>query len=197
LLVADEVQYGLGRSGSHFWGFERRGLTPDIVTLGKPIGNGFPMGVVIASRAMVEEFQARCGFFSTFGGNAVAAAAGLAVLQVLDREGLQANAEKTGNDLRKGLMALARQFAMFGEVRGSGLLLGVDIQDQRAHPDKRAAQHLVNRLSAEHGILTGLEGPSGAVLKLRPPMSFRQEHAQHLLAALATIAASDVLEIAR
>src|SRR5258708_32390090 len=92
LVVADEVQYGLGRSGSHFWGFERRGLEPDIVTMGKPVGNGYPMGVVVASRALIEAFQARFGFFSTFGGNAVAAAAGLAVPQGLDPEQLLANA---------------------------------------------------------------------------------------------------------
>lgn len=190
LLIGDEVQYGLGRSGSHFWGFERRGLNPDIVTLGKPIGNGFPMGVVIAPRALVEEFQARCGFFSTFGGNAVAAAAGLAVLQVLEQEALQANAQKTGGELCAGLKALAQHHAGFGEVRGSGLLLGLEIQDAQGQPDKRRAQRLVNILCAEHGILTGLEGPSGNVLKLRPPMSFRKEHADRLLAALAATAAA-------
>ena len=92
LIVADEVQYGLGRCGSHFWGFERRGLEPDIVTLGKPVANGYPMGVVVANRALIEAFQAKFGFFSTFGGNAVAAAAGLAVLEVLEREQLMANA---------------------------------------------------------------------------------------------------------
>ncbi len=96
LIVADEVQYGLGRSGSHFWGFERRGIEPDIVTLGKPVGNGYPMGVVVANRALIEAFQAKFGFFSTFGGNAVAAAAGLAVLEVLDDEELMANAVNVG-----------------------------------------------------------------------------------------------------
>ena len=96
LVVADEVQYGLGRSGSHFWGFERRGIEPDIVTLGKPVGNGYPMGVVVANRALIEAFQATFGFFSTFGGNAVAAAAGLAVLEVLDREQLMENAGRHG-----------------------------------------------------------------------------------------------------
>ncbi len=188
LLIGDEVQYGLGRSGSHFWGFERRGLDPDIVTLGKPIGNGFPMGVVIAPHEMVEQFQARCGFFSTFGGNAVAAAAGLAVLQVLEQEALQANAQKTGGELREGLRTLAQRHAGFGAVRGSGLLLGLEIQDPQGRPDKRRAQRFVNVLCAEHGILTGLEGPSGNVLKLRPPMSFRKEHADRLLAALAATA---------
>jgi 4-aminobutyrate aminotransferase-like enzyme/aminoglycoside phosphotransferase (APT) family kinase protein len=195
LLIGDEVQYGLGRSGSHLWGFERRGLSPDIVTLGKPIGNGFPMGVVVASRALVEEFQARCGFFSTFGGNAVAAAAGLAVLQVLEREALQANALKTGGELYAGLRKLAQYQAGFGEVRGSGLLLGLEIQDPEGQPDQRRARRLVNVLCAEHGILTGLEGPAGNVLKLRPPMSFRQEHAARLLTALAAAADSAAMDV--
>jgi 4-aminobutyrate aminotransferase-like enzyme len=191
LIVGDEVQFGLGRSGSHFWGFERRGMIPDIVTLGKPIGNGFPMGAVIAPRAMVEEFQARCGFFSTFGGNAVAAAAGLAVLDVLEQEDLQVNALRTGDYLSRELKLLARQYAGFGAVRGSGLLLGLEVQDVHGQPDKLRARRLVNRLCAERGILTGLEGPSGNVLKLRPPMSFRAEHADRLLTALVAVAASE------
>ncbi len=96
LIIGDEVQYGLGRSGSHFWGFARRGYEPDIVTLGKPVGNGYPLGVLITRRAILEAFQAQTGFFSTFGGNPVAAAAGLAVLEVIEREGLMANARATG-----------------------------------------------------------------------------------------------------
>ncbi len=176
LIVADEVQYGLGRSGSHFWGFERRGLEPDIVTLGKPVGNGFPLGIVISSRAVVEEFQARYGFFSTFGGNAVAAAAGLAVLQVLEREHLQQNAQETGAYLRAGLESLAARHATLGEVRGAGLLLGLEL---KAEPKR-----IVNTLRARHGILTGLEGPLGNVLKLRPPLSFRRLHADQLIAAI-------------
>jgi 4-aminobutyrate aminotransferase-like enzyme len=107
LIVADEVQYGLGRSGSHLWGFERRGLEPDIVTLGKPVANGYPMGVVVARRDLIEAFQKKFGFFSTFGGNAVAASAALAVLEVLERERLQANAADTGRYLRDRLSAVA------------------------------------------------------------------------------------------
>jgi len=191
LIVADEVQYGLGRSGSHFWGFERRGLKPDIVTLGKPVGNGFPLGVVISSRVVVEEFQARYGFFSTFGGNAVAAAAALAVLQVLDREQLQQNAQETGAYLRAGLASLAARHAILGEVRGAGLLLGLELIDPRAGgPATPKAKRIVNMLCARHGILTGLEGPQGNVLKLRPPLSFRRVHADLLIGAIdATLSA--------
>jgi 4-aminobutyrate aminotransferase-like enzyme/Ser/Thr protein kinase RdoA (MazF antagonist) len=190
LVVGDEVQYGLGRSGSHYWGFERRGLAPDIVTLGKPAGNGFPLGVVITRREIVEEFQAKSRFFSTFGGNAVAAAAGVAVLQVLEREQLQANAQATGSYLRTGLETLALRHACLGRVRGCGLLLGLEIVEPPAGlPAPERALGIVNAL-ARAGILTGVEGPRGNVLKLRPPMTFRREHADLLLAAVDTAVAA-------
>jgi 4-aminobutyrate aminotransferase-like enzyme/aminoglycoside phosphotransferase (APT) family kinase protein len=189
LVVGDEVQYGLGRSGSHFWGFERRGYVPDIVTLGKPIGNGFPMGVVITRRELVEEFQSSNGFFSTFGGNAVAAEAGRAVLRVLDEQALQANAEITGEYLRARLEALAARHACFGAVRGAGLLLGLEVLAADGAADQPAARRIVNRLAGEHGVLTGLEGPSGHILKLRPPLTFAREHADLLVAALEASAA--------
>jgi 4-aminobutyrate aminotransferase-like enzyme len=190
LIVGDEVQYGLGRSGSHFWGFERRGYVPDIVTLGKPIGNGFPMGVVITRRELVEKFQSNYGFFSTFGGNAVAAEAGLAVLRVLDEQALQANAEATGAYLRARLEALAARLDCFGAVRGAGLLLGLEVLASDGTADKAAARRIVNRLAGEHGVLTGLEGPQGHILKLRPPLTFAREHADMLVAALEASAAA-------
>ncbi len=190
LIVADEVQYGLGRSGSHFWGFERRGFDPDIVTLGKPVGNGFPMGVVIANRRLVEAFQARHGFFSTFGGNAVAAAAGLAVLEVLERERLMANAAETGERLRAALEALRATQACFGELRGAGLLWGLEVVGPEGHRDAARAQRIVNALARDHGVLTGLEGPAGNVLKLRPPMTLRPRHVELVAAALAASAAA-------
>ncbi len=184
LIVADEVQYGLGRSGSHAWGFERRGLLPDMVTLGKPVGNGFPLGVVVAPRGVVESFQRGHGLFSTFGGNAVAAAAGLAVLEVLDREALQANAAETGGRLRAALESLAARHACLGEIRGAGLLLGVEVLSADAGGAATLARRLVNVLAERHQVLTGLEGPRGNVLKLRPPLSFRAEHADALVAAI-------------
>jgi 4-aminobutyrate aminotransferase-like enzyme/Ser/Thr protein kinase RdoA (MazF antagonist) len=189
LVVADEVQYGLGRSGSHFWGFERRGLTPDIVTLGKPVGNGFPMGVVIANRAVVEAFQARYGFFSTFGGNAVAAAAGLAVLAALDQEDLMANAQATGQYLREQLTRVATRHACLGEVRGSGLLVGLKVQGSDPAAAKLTTQKIVNALVTQYSVLIGAEGPHGNVLKLRPPLSFRREHADSVAQAIDAVAA--------
>ncbi|MFI4889624.1 MAG: aminotransferase class III-fold pyridoxal phosphate-dependent enzyme [Steroidobacterales bacterium] len=188
LIVGDEVQYGLGRSGSHFWGFERRGYTPDIVTLGKPVGNGFPLGVVIASRELIEKFQIRFGFFSTFGGNPVAAAAGIAVLQVLDREQLMPGAYVTGDYLRTQLAALAARHDCLGQVRGSGLLLGLEVLGARGEPSRARAKRFVNLLVEQHSILTGTEGPAGAVLKLRPPMVFGPEHARLLVEAIDAVA---------
>jgi len=193
LVVADEVQYGLGRSGSHFWGFERRGLEPDIVTLGKPVGNGYPMGVVVASRALIEAFQAKFGFFSTFGGNAVAAAAGLAVLAVLDQEALMTNAAATGEYLRAQLKSVAARHECLGEVRGSGLLLGLDVLGRDGAPSKARNRQIVNALASQYGVLIGYEGPHANILKLRPPLPFGREHADLLIQAIdAAAAAADL-----
>jgi 4-aminobutyrate aminotransferase-like enzyme/Ser/Thr protein kinase RdoA (MazF antagonist) len=190
LVVADEVQYGLGRSGSHFWGFERRGLEPDIVTMGKPVGNGYPMGVVIANRALIEAFQAKFGFFSTFGGNAVAAAAGLAVLKVLGREQLMANAAATGGYLRQQLESVAARHACLGKVRGTGLLLGLEILGRDVPAAKKRNKRIVNALATEFRVLIGYEGPHASILKLRPPMPFRREHADLLVQAIDAAAAA-------
>ena len=190
LVIADEVQYGLGRSGSHFWGFERRGMTPDLVTVGKPIGNGYPMGAVIGNRATIEAFQAAFGFFSTFGGNAVAASAGLAVLDVIDREGLVANARDTGRHLRQELRLIASRSGCLGDVRGSGLLLGVEVLGRDAHTARARTKEIVNALASRARVLIGSEGPGGNLLKLRPPMPFRPEHADLLAAAIGAAAAA-------
>jgi 4-aminobutyrate aminotransferase-like enzyme/Ser/Thr protein kinase RdoA (MazF antagonist) len=184
LIVADEVQYGLGRSGSHFWGFSRRGLDPDIVTLGKPVANGYPMGVVIANRARIEAFQRQFGFFSTFGGNAVAACAALAVLDVLERERLMSNAASTGDYLRRRLGALEARYPILGAVRGSGLLLGLEVKGRGTQSARQCAKRIINTLAAEARVLIGYEGPDASVLKLRPPMPFRPEHADRLVQSI-------------
>jgi 4-aminobutyrate aminotransferase-like enzyme/Ser/Thr protein kinase RdoA (MazF antagonist) len=190
LIVADEVQYGLGRSGSHLWGFERRGLEPDIVTLGKPVANGYPMGVVVARRGLIEAFQKKFGFFSTFGGNAVAAAAALAVLEVLEGESLMGNAADTGSYLRDRLTALASRHACLGAVRGTGLLLGLEVKESGVGAGRLGAKRIINRLAAEARVLIGYEGPDASVLKLRPPMPFRREHADRLAEAIDAAAAT-------
>jgi 4-aminobutyrate aminotransferase-like enzyme/Ser/Thr protein kinase RdoA (MazF antagonist) len=188
LIVADEVQYGLGRPGSHFWGFERRGLEPDIVTLGKPVANGYPMGVVVANRTLIEAFQAKFGFFSTFGGSAVAAAAGLAVLEVLDSEKLTANAASVGGYLREQLESVAARHECLGSVRGTGLLLGLEVLERDGSPSKLRNKRIVNALASEARILIGYEGPYASILKLRPPMPFRREHADLLAQAIDEVA---------
>jgi len=190
LIIADEVQYGLGRSGSHFWGFERRGIVPDIVTLGKPLGNGYPMGAVLANRRMIEAFQRKFGFFSTFGGNPVAAAAGLAVLEVIERERLRENAAATGAYLRAGLERLAAAHPALGAVRGSGLLLGLEVLAEDAAAAKSLTHKIVNALAAGSRILIGSEGPAANILKIRPPLAFRPEHADLMIEAIGRAAAT-------
>ncbi len=177
LIIGDEVQFGLGRSGSHFWGFTRRGYHPDIVTLGKPVGNGYPLGVVVTRRAILEKFQRDTGFFSTFGGNPVAAAAGLAVLDILDKERLVDNARTTGDYFVRRLRELAESQGKIRDVRGCGLMIGVEV------PDRATAKRVVNGLR-ERGVLIGSEGPLGNVLKLRPPMPFHMEHVEIVIDAL-------------
>jgi 4-aminobutyrate aminotransferase-like enzyme len=189
LIVADEVQYGLGRSGSHWWGFARRGFEPDIVTLGKPVANGYPMGVVVANRTLIEAFQKEYGFFSTFGGNAVAAAAGLAVLEVLEREQLLANASSTGEYLRRRLERAALGHPSLGAVRGAGLLCGLEVRAAGPHDARQCAKRIINTLASESCVLIGYEGPNADLLKLRPPMPFRPEHADRLAEAIEAAAA--------
>jgi len=177
LVIGDEVQYGLGRSGSHFWGFTRRGYHPDIVTLGKPVGNGYPLGVVITRRALLEKFQRDTGFFSTFGGNPVAAAAAMAVLEVIDKERLVENARVTGDYFISRLKELAQSHPEILDVRGCGLMVGAELTD------RATTKRVVNGLR-ERGVLTGSEGPLGNVLKLRPPMPFHMEHVEIVVDAL-------------
>lgn len=183
LVIGDEVQYGLGRSGTHFWGFERRGYVPDLVTLGKPVGNGFPVGVVITRRALLEQFQKQTGFFSTFGGNPVAGAAGMAVLEVMRDEQLQENAQRAGARLHAGLAALARRHESIAAVRGAGLMAGVEMRERPGRSAGALARRTVNALR-ERGILIGSEGPGSRALKLRPPLPFGPEHADQVIETL-------------
>jgi 4-aminobutyrate aminotransferase-like enzyme len=180
LVIGDEVQFGLGRSGSDFWGFARRGYHPDIVTLGKPVGNGYPLGVVITRRSILEKFQRDTGFFSTFGGNPVAGAAGLAVLNVLEDEQLVDNARTTGDYFIGKLRELATKHDVIRDVRGRGLMIGVEVAD------RALTKRLVNGLR-DRGVLIGSEGSMGNVLKLRPPMPFRTEHADIVMDALTAV----------
>ncbi len=191
LFVADEVQSGHGRTGE-LWGFSRWGVTPDIVTLGKPMGNGHPIAAVITRGEIVDRFGASTTFFSTFGGNPVACAAALAVLDVLEEEGLVARAATVGDRLRSELAALAVRHAAIGDVRGRGLMTGVELVTDRA--SREPAGDLAKRVKdemAERGVLIGTTGRHGNVLKIRPPLCINRDEATLIVATLDTVLSED------
>ena len=185
LVVADEVQAGFGRMGSHMWGFERSGITPDVVTLGKPMGNGHPLAAVVTRREVAAAFREKGEYFNTFGGNPVSAAAGLAVLDVLEEEQLMENARVVGRHLKARLAEVLRDHPGVAEVRGSGLFIGVDLASDvdGREPDPDTARRVVNAMR-EAGVLIGVDGPFGNVLKIRPPMPVRVDQADLLVNAL-------------
>jgi 4-aminobutyrate aminotransferase-like enzyme len=195
VCIADEVQVGFGRLGSSFFGFESQQVVPDIVVLGKPIGNGFPLAAVVTTPALAAAFDAGMEFFSTFGGNPVACAAGLAVLDVLRDERLQENALLVGTYLKERLTALAPRHPLIGDVRGSGLFLGLElVRDHTTlEPASEEADHLVQRLR-EEGILAGTDGPWHNVLKLRPPLCFTRPEADLFVDVLDAILGEDSLK---
>jgi 4-aminobutyrate aminotransferase-like enzyme len=190
LFIADEVQAGFGRTGEAMWGFVRHGLVPDLVTMGKPMGNGHPMAGVVLKPEIAERFGKKSRYFNTFGGNPVSCAVGLAVLDVIEREGLQDNALIVGRRLREGLRSLAGTYPTLGEVLGAGLFVGVDIQagDRGADPADLTAR-IVNDLR-ERRVLISATGPRANVLKIRPPLVFTTENADLFLERLeATLSA--------
>ncbi|MCY0388019.1 aminotransferase class III-fold pyridoxal phosphate-dependent enzyme [Robbsia sp. Bb-Pol-6] len=183
LFVADEVQGGFGRTGGVWWAFERDGIVPDIVTLGKPMGAGHPVAGLVTRAELLADFGARRRYFNTFGGNTVSAAVGLAVLDVIEEEGLVERAGVVGAHLQERLAALALRHAEIAEVRGRGLYIGVALIDPDGGPGTERAIGVMNRLR-ERGILIGLCGLDSNVLKIRPPLTFGVDHADLLVGAL-------------
>jgi 4-aminobutyrate aminotransferase-like enzyme/Ser/Thr protein kinase RdoA (MazF antagonist) len=185
VCIADEVQVGFGRLGDCFWGFESQQVIPDIIVLGKPIANGYPLGAVITRREIAESFDNGMEFFSTFGGNPVACAAGQAVLEVIREEGLQANALELGQLIRQGLGELQQRHSIVGDVRGKGLFLGLELVSDRdtLTPAAAAADYVVNRLRQLH-ILAGTDGPLHNVVKIRPPMVINRSDAAMMIETL-------------
>ena len=185
VCIADEVQVGFGRVGNAMWGFEEQGVVPDIVTLGKPIGNGHPLGAVVTTTELAARFANGMEWFSTFGGNPVACAAGMAVLDVIEGEGLQARALDTGTYLLQRLDELATRHSSIGDIRGRGLYLGVDLVDDRATkaPATALAADIANALR-ERGVLISTDGPHDNVLKIKPPIVFTRDDADVLCAEL-------------
>jgi 4-aminobutyrate aminotransferase-like enzyme len=190
VYIADEVQPGLARTGDTMWGFQRHGVLPDMVVLGKPMGNGMPVAGLVANPRILGEFLGRAGYFNTFGGNSVSCAAGMAVLEVVEREDLMANAHRVGAKIMAGFRKMAGKYPMIGDVRGAGLYIGVELVRDR-HTKEAAAEEtgrLVNGLRERH-ILIGAAGRNANVLKIRPPLPFSGENADMFLSVTA-----DVLE---
>jgi len=185
LVIADEVQIGFARSGAQYWGIQTHGVVPNFITLGKPIGNGYPLGAVVTTRTILERFIGETDFFSTFGGNPVGCAAGLAVLDVIEHEGLMENARVTGKYLRECFLDLMDRHSWIGDVRGIGLLIGVElVRDGRTlEPAKCETERVLNHLR-DNLVLVGREGPYGNVLKIRPPLVFHSEYADIVVHAL-------------
>ncbi|MDC7677777.1 aspartate aminotransferase family protein [Asticcacaulis machinosus] len=182
LFVADEVQAGFGRTGEAMWGFQRHGLSPDLVSMGKPMGNGHPVAGIAMRAELIEEFGKKSRYFNTFGGNPVSCAAALAVLNVIAEDELMVNVRQVGAYLTDGLRTLGDESKAVGEVRGAGLFFGVDIVTD-GQPDGDRARRIVNHLR-QHKVLISATGQQGNVLKIRPPLVFRPEHADRLMAAL-------------
>ena len=185
LCIADEVQTGLGRMGTSCWAFEDHRVVPDIVVMGKPLGNGHPIGAVATTRAIADSFDNGMEFFSTFGGNTVSCAVGIAVLDVVRDERLQEHACRVGDELLRGLTSLADRHDIIGDVRGSGLFLGVELVHSREtlEPAGAEANFVANRMR-ERGVLLGTDGPYHNVVKIRPPMPFDGGDAALLVEAL-------------
>jgi 4-aminobutyrate aminotransferase-like enzyme len=179
LFVADEVQPGFGRTGEAMWGFQRHGVVPDMVTIGKPMGNGYPMGGLIAKPQIIEGFGRKARYFNTFGGNPVAASTGQAVLDVIERDHLIANAKDVGNYLKAGVETVARNSSLAGEVRGAGLFIGVDIVEDGV-PSADTATRIVNEMRKRR-VLISASGLHGNVLKIRPPLVFSKDNTDHFI----------------
>jgi 4-aminobutyrate aminotransferase-like enzyme len=182
LFLADEVQPGFGRTGSHFWGFQRHGLIPDMVSMGKPMGNGYPLAGLVLQPEIIAEFGAKARYFNTFGGNTVAAAVGLAVLDVIRDEGLQQNAAAVGAAFAQGLRTLAQRHETLGETRAAGLFIGQTILTD-GQPDPARTARLVNALR-DNRILISSTGPKGDSLKIRPPLPFSLAGVDQVLTTL-------------
>ena len=194
LCISDEVQTGCGRMGKTFWGFQLHDVIPDIVTIGKPLGNGHPLAAVACTQEVADKFANGMEYFNTFGGNPVSCAIGTQVLQTVKREELQKNALKVGEFLKTALKELAKEFPIIGDVRGQGLFLGIELVDANMNPLAEQTDYLANRMK-DYGILMSTDGPDHNVLKIKPPIVFTKENATEVLFYLRKIFTEDFMKL--
>ena len=188
VCIADEVQIGFGRVGSKFWGFETANVQPDIVTMGKSMGNGHPLSVVVTKKQIADKFNNGMEYFNSFGGNPVSCAVGKAVLNVIEDEKLQQNAHKVGEYLLKELKQLQGEFPLIGQVRGMGLFIGIELIKEKSKliPAHAEAEKVVNEMMRKR-ILLSTDGPDHNVIKIKPPMVFSTENADELVLNLSEV----------
>jgi len=193
LCISDEVQVGCGRMGETFWGFQLHNVVPDIVTIGKPLGNGHPLAAVACTQEVADKFANGMEYFNTFGGNPVSCAIGAEVLRTVKREKLQENALEVGEFLKSELKKLSQRFPIIGDVRGQGLFIGIELVDSKRSPLANQTDYLANRMK-DYSILMSTDGPDYNVLKIKPPMVFSKENAEDLLYYLRKILAEDFMK---
>ena len=188
VCIADEVQIGFGRVGSKFWGFETANVQPDIVTMGKSMGNGHPLSVVVTKKQIADKFNNGMEYFNSFGGNPVSCAVGKAVLNVIEDEKLQQNAHKVGEYLLEKLKQLQGEFPLIGQVRGMGLFIGIELIKEKSKliPAHAEAEKVVNEMMRKR-ILLSTDGPDHNVIKIKPPMVFSTENADELVLNLSEV----------
>ena len=185
VCIADEVQVGFGRVGDAFWGFELQDVVPDIIVLGKPIGNGHPLAAVIVTNKIADAFNNGLEYFNTFGGNPVSMTAGLAVLDVILEEEMQYHAKEVGNHLMDGLRGLMQKYPIISDVRGHGLFIGVEMVKDRITMEPAVPEiDIIVEKMKEKGYLLSTDGPLHNVLKIKPPMPFNQQNADEMLQVL-------------
>ena len=194
ICISDEVQTGIGRMGKTFWGFQLHDVIPDIVTIGKPLGNGHPVAAVVCTQKVADAFANGMEYFNTFGGNPVSCAIATEVLKTVKRENLQENALQIGEFLKSELKELSKEFPIIGDVRGQGLFLGIELVDSDLNPLAEQTNYLVNRMK-DYGILMSSDGPNNNVLKIKPPLTFTKENAKELLFYLHKIFAEDFMTL--
>ncbi|GGX11854.1 aminotransferase class III-fold pyridoxal phosphate-dependent enzyme [Aquimarina muelleri] len=193
LCISDEVQVGCGRVGKNFWGFQLYNVVPDIVTIGKPLGNGHPLAAVACTQEVADKFANGMEYFNTFGGNPVSSAIGAEVIKTIKRDKLQQHALEVGEFLKGELKKLAVKYPIIGDVRGQGLFLGFELVDDNMNPLAEQTSYLANRIK-DHGILMSIDGPDHNVLKIKPPMVFNKENAQELVFYLDKVFAEDYMQ---